>query len=364
MNEVALSPARWLDQIKTAWRWWLGELAALAPAPLRHALAAPPDAIFIDVQPDEFVAVRRASGFETVIARIPRDDFAARTLRLSAPSGAGLSGLLADPIVLRLPAEEALARSLRLPRAAARNLGAILRHEVVRQSPLGADDIYYDYRIESAGPEALDVAMRIVRRGPVEAIVQTCRDAGIALAGIAFAGDAAPAAGGTFPADAAAARRRRWLPRIVPALAGLVLLLAAGFVASLYLRGEALASELTDKVDAARGRAAVVEQLERELDSANRQAAFLARQKHNPPAVAVLANVARLLPDNAWLYEFELNGDEVRLHGFSSQAASLISVFDASPFFSGAQFRAPLMQGPTSSLQRFDLSMKIGKSAT
>src|SRR5262249_19780012 len=136
------------------------------------------------------------------------------------------------------------------------------------------------------------------------------------------------------------------------------------FVGSVYLRGAAAAADLDARVDAAQARAAVVGRLQARLDAANRQAAFLAQQKQNPAAVAVLAAVARLLPDDTWLYEFEMNGDEVRLHGFSSEAASLIALFDSSPYFADAQFRSPLMQGPSPALQRFDVSVKLKKGAS
>jgi general secretion pathway protein L len=359
-----LRPGEWLDRLVAAWHWWTGELAQLVPARLRGAFRTGGDAVLIDVRPDEYVVTRRAGAFEGVIARIPADEFAARTLRLSTPHPTGLGAWLSDPVILRLPASEALVRSLRLPRGAARNLDPILRHEVARQSPLAAQDIYYDYRVESIDREGLDVALRIIRREPVDACVQLCREAGVALAAIAFDSDDTLANGSSFPADAAAARRFRLASHIVPALCALVLMLAAGLTLSFYTRGEAVAADLSDRVDAARDHAMVVERLERKLDAANRQAAFLARQKRDPAAVAILATVSRLLPDDAWLYEFERNGDEVRLHGFSAQAASLIALFDSSPYFSDAQFRAPMMQGPTPNLQRFDLSVRLRKGAT
>jgi general secretion pathway protein L len=357
MDGAALRPGDWIEQLGAGWRWWLGELASFVPQPLRAAFSGGEDVIVIEVQPTEFVVTRRAGAYEDVIARIPRDEFAARTLRLSVPQK---KGWLADPVVLRLPADEALTRPLRLPRGAARNLDPILRHEVVRQSPIDALNIYYDYQVTERDAEGIDVMLRIIRREPVDALLQLCREAGVAVSAVIFEGDAQLAAG-TFPVDAAAARRLRMAPRIVPLLCGLLLLVLAGLVFSIYARGEAVASDLSDRVDAARGGAMAVEMLQRKLDAANRQAAFLAQQKRNPAAVAVLANVARLLPDGTWLYEFELNGDEVRLHGFSGQAASLIALFDSAPAFTDAQFRAPLMQGPTPSLQRFDLSMRLRK---
>ncbi|MEI9886378.1 MAG: PilN domain-containing protein [Rhizomicrobium sp.] len=341
----------------------MDELASLVPAGLREALGGGRDATIIEALPDEFVVARRTGGTEAVVARVPRDDFAARTLRLSVPQAAGLAAWLADPVILQLPADQALTRALRLPRGARRNLDDILRHEVVRQSPIAADDIYYDYRAVGDG-EALDVALRLIRREPVDDCLALCHGAGIAVSAVAFAGDDARADGGTFPVDAGAASRLRWQPRVVPLLAGLVLLFGLGLIGAVYLRGEAVAADLDARVAAARSRAVVVERLQRKLDAANRQAAFLAQQKQSPAAVAVLATVARLLPDNAWLYEFELHGDEVRLHGFSAEAASLIALFDSSPFFADAELRSPLMQGPTPALQRFDISFKLKKGAT
>ena len=356
-------PSEWIEHARTGLRWWLTQLAPFVPLRLKEAFTISDDAILIAARPDEFVVTRRAGAFETPIARIPRDEFAARALRLSAPTKTGLFAWLADHVILLLAAEEALVRPLRLPRGAARNLEAILRHEVARQSPLDASDIYYDYRVTGADRDGLDLALRIIRRAPVDACVEQCREAGIALSAIAFEGDTQRPRGGDFPVDAAAARRFRLAPRIVPTLAALLLLLVAGFVATIYLRGEAEAADLSAWIDAARGGAMEVASLQRKLDAANRQAAFLAQQKSSPAAVAVLATVARLLPDDASLYEFELNGDEIRLHGFSPQAASLIALFDSSPFFSDAQFRSPMMQGPTPSLQRFDLSAKLRAAA-
>jgi general secretion pathway protein L len=353
-----------IDALLAGWRWWIGELAALLPARLRAAFADPGDAIVIESGAEELQVVRRSGAVETMIARIPRDDFAVRTLSLSVPKPEGLARWLGEPVILELPASAALTRPLRLPRAARGNLNGIMRHEVVRQSPIGTENIYYDYRVTGREAEQIDVDLRIVQRADVDESIALCRNAGIAVAAVAFAGDASAAEGSTFPADGSAARRMRLRAQLVPMLVALVLFLGFAFIGSLYLRGNAVAADLDARVDAARARAVVVERLQRKLDAANRQAAFLAQQKQNPAAVAVLATVARVLPDDSWLYEFELNGNEIRLHGFSAQAPALISRFDSSPFFTGAQFRSPLMQGPNPQLQRFDLSFKLRKGAT
>ena len=353
-----------IAQMRAGWRWWVDELASMVPAPIREFFAAPESTITIEAHGDEFIVAHRAGEHVQTIARIPRDALAARALRLSIPQVTGWRRWLADPVILSLAPGEALQRTLTLPLAAERNLDGILKHEVARQSPIEADAIYFDYRVTQRDPASgtLGVGLRILRREGVDALAGLCRDAGITLSAIEFIGDATHADGGNLPSDPRANRELRLHPRIVPVLGLSVLLLALAFVWAMFLRGEMIQGQLSDKIDDARTRAGTVERLERDLKAADRQVAFLSGEKRSPAAVAVLAAVTRLLPDGSWLNEFELNGDEVRIHGFSDSAASLIAKFDSSPDFGDAQFRSPLMQGAVPGTQRFDISLKLKRS--
>jgi Tfp pilus assembly protein PilN len=76
----------------------------------------------------------------------------------------------------------------------------------------------------------------------------------------------------------------------------------------------------------------------------------------------VLSELAQTLPDGSWIYSFQLNGREARIDGFSSSASALIGLFDKSPLFANAQFRAPLTQAQQPGLERFDLSVEIKDS--
>jgi general secretion pathway protein L len=354
-----------ITQLAAGWRWWLAELASMVPEPVREFFAVPESIVTIEALDAEFIVARRAGARVDTIARIPRDALAARALRLSIPQVTGWRRWLDDPVILNLAPGEALQRTLTLPLAAERNLDGILKHEVARQSPIDADNIYFDYRAtqRNSASGTLAVDLRIMRRDGVDALVGLCRDAGITLSAIEFMGDAVHADGGNLPCDPAANRELKLRPKIVPVLGLSVLLLALGLVWAVFLRGEMVQGRLSDKIDDARMRAATVEHLERDLKAADRQIAFLSREKRNPAAVAVLAAVTRLLPDESWLNEFELNGNEVRIHGFSDSAASLIAKFDSSPDFGDAQFRAPLMQGALPGTQRFDISLKLKGSA-
>jgi Tfp pilus assembly protein PilN len=107
-----------------------------------------------------------------------------------------------------------------------------------------------------------------------------------------------------------------------------------------------------------KSRAQVVQRLQDQINEANLGMNFLAQLKQSPLLVKILAEATRVLPDNTWLVEFELQGHELRLHGYSGSASSLIAVFDNSQFFTNAQFRSPLIQGERG-LERFDLSFDV-----
>ncbi len=355
-----------IAQLHAAWRWWTSELASLLPERVRALFAARDSVVTIDPLDGEFLVGRHSGGRFETLAHVPRGELAPRALRLAVPQATGFRRWLSDPVILRLPKDEALRRDISLPLAAERDIEGILKHEVARQSPIEADNIYFDYRVtlRDRVQGTLGVTLRIVRRDQVDALAGLCRDAGITLSAIAFAGDDMLADGGNLPADAAANRELKLRPRIVPVLGLSVFLLALVFVWAVFARGEMIESQLSDRIDDARARAATVERLERDLKAADRQVAFLSQQKRTPAAIAVLAAVTRLLPDGSWLNEFEMNGDEVRIHGFSDSAASLIARFDSSPDFGDAQFRAPLMQGATAGTQRFDISLRLKRSGS
>jgi len=351
----------WL-RAQAAWEWWTGELAEMVPERLRTALAGSDDAVVIEALDTEII-VRRRDGRKPVTSHIPRDEHATQALRLSVPVARNWRKWIAPPLVLKLQVRDALHRTIRLPAGAGRTLEAILRHEVARQSPMDAAAIYYDYRASKPRNGSFDVDLRIVHRAPVDAVVAILAEAGIEPSRIEFMGDATHADGSNFPVSPAAAPVERFRPRLVPALVALVLFLAAMAVGIDYWRQQGVASELADRVASARVGAIAVQRLEQELGDRTRQYEFLTRQKHNPAAIAVLAAVTRLLPDDAWLYEFELNGNEVRLHGYSADASSLIGLIDSSRDFRDAQLRAPLVPGPKPGLQRFDISFKFKASS-
>jgi general secretion pathway protein L len=359
---------RWAEARATlhaGWRWWAGEIAAMMPDRLRGALSPGDPVIAIDVEDKDTIVRRFADRGEQEIARLKRADFTPEKLRAVLHPYLSKAWFLRDSFALRIGDSTALWRNLSLPLAARRNIASLLNHELERQSPIDRGAVYHDYKIVGVDRAAgrLDLVWRIVRRNPVDAALETCRQAGVAIAVVAFIGDEMPPDGGNFPVDARASalmRLRKWL---VPALMALVLVLAAAALSLAYSREQLAADALAAQVDQARVDARITAHLRRDIDGAQQFTAFLVGQKKSVMTSSLLAETTRLLPDGSWLTDLDYRDGEVRIQGLSNSAASLIAIFDASPLFTDAEFRSPLTQAQGPGLERFDLSFKIRNGA-
>jgi general secretion pathway protein L len=58
---------------------------------------------------------------------------------------------------------------------------------------------------------------------------------------------------------------------------------------------------------------------------------------------ALLA-LTRLLPEDAWITQFDLTRNEISLAGEAARAGDLIGIIDASPLFENTEFAMPLQR--------------------
>ncbi len=56
----------------------------------------------------------------------------------------------------------------------------------------------------------------------------------------------------------------------------------------------------------------------------------------------ILAELTRLLPDTAWIWNLKYKGKEIELSGFADSASDLIPLLDKSPLFEKVEFLAPV----------------------
>jgi general secretion pathway protein L len=99
---------------------------------------------------------------------------------------------------------------------------------------------------------------------------------------------------------------------------------------------------------------ALIQELERQVADYN----FLLAKKHSQaPALAYIEEIARLLPDNTWLQQFDIKATgktrEVMISGETVSASKLIEILEQSQLLQNAAPRGPVTRGTQPGTERF-----------
>ncbi|HYD31122.1 MAG TPA: PilN domain-containing protein [Azospirillaceae bacterium] len=340
-------PSRLRGDLTRFFGWWFAELSFLLPRWLHIRHGA------VDLEPaGAEIFVHSAQGGEAV--RLPAEaGVVARFLKQH--------GLNRSAVTLRLPAGEVLRRIVHLPLAAEENLREVLGFEMDRHTPFKADEVHFDGRIVARDPDAqrLTVDLAVATRPAVDRALRQAALWGIAPARLAPSGDDGF---DLLPASAAPAPSvRRHVNRFL--VAGGVALAAVAVYLPVHRQQDGLA-RLHHEIATARADAQARDRLRQELDRLLAEERFLVerRQKH-PMLVEVLAELTRLMPDDTWITQVQVEEGSVQFAGQSPASSQLVRVVEDSKLFRNATFRAPVTQDPKSNLERFLLSAALAERA-
>ncbi|MEN1727176.1 MAG: PilN domain-containing protein [Pseudomonadota bacterium] len=345
--------------------WWRGELASLIPDGLRRRMVSPRPAIWLVLDgPGEKLALWRggeqpASLGELLIA----DDLQVLRQRWMAALEAFEDGV--PEVRLCLPAERVLACPVEQPLAIEANLGKALGYQLDQFTPFRAVDVMFDHRVKDRNTETgrLAVDVRLVPKAQISDLLGRLNDIGIvphAIDTLIEGGETPSTEGfnlipeGQRPGYVYARARLNWV------LAGVaVLVLGAVMAQSLYLRNNTVDS-LRSEVDALRFQADQVMALQRQLEDSLQAANFLAeRRRRQPVVIHVLDEVSRVLPDDMWINQLQVRGDELTMMGLADGSQRLIEIINASPLLDDTQFRGAINVDPATGKERFNALAQI-----
>jgi general secretion pathway protein L len=337
--------------------WWLAELGGLVPRRLRPAGRRGRRGAVLTLGPDESVVAERSADQERVLGNVasaaPDHDERLRALLEQAKRRG-------RRVTLRLAGDLGLRKVLDLPLAAREDLEQLLRFEMDRLTPFKAEEVYFAQQVVGTDPAARRIAveLQLAPRRVVDQALATAQRLGLVARRVELAG-AAPGAEALnlLPGEAGAGARESRLNR------ALVLLAAALAVTAVVIplrRQQAALEDLETRVAAARAEAEESMALRARLDQLTQSAQFLVAQKTARPMVTeVLAELTRLVPDQAHIIQLELRDGTVQLHGYAATASELIGLLDQSELFKTPQFRSPVTQDPRSGSERFHVSVEL-----
>lgn len=356
MTNIALSG--WREPIEGFFAWWGAELADLLPAALRR-LPQRTDGILIALdEPD--VVVSLASGrSREVLGRVGLTPAGADRLRSLLEGHEAARSL---PVCLRLPASAALHAVVELPLAAEPNLREVIAFELDRHTPFRADEVYYSHRVSEKRPETqrLVVELRLVPRPVVERALAATAALGLEADRVEVARGSTEDGGADLLLADLGSRgwgRARLANRVL-ALAAVALLCAA--IAVPLVAAHRRAAALTRDFSAARTHMATISRLRAEIAGLRRDEDFLVQLKRQkPPLSQVLDETTRVLPDNTWLSEFQVENREVRLTGCTASASALIGLLERSSMFRETHFSNSVTKDVAQDCERFGITARI-----
>jgi general secretion pathway protein L len=344
-----------------AWRWWVGEMAALLPARMRRLARRRSDILLIDLSEKRIAHVQ--DGAVQTIRPFPEPDGTPETIR--AFTKAHLPKRHVS--VVRLPATQVLLKDIELPAEAEANVRQILGFEIDRRTPFKPEDVFFDacIRGRSADGRALHVDWVIAPRDAVIAAQRLATDCGVRpdIVDARCREPGRPGLVNLIPAEprqvgAGISRRLSLL------LGALALLLGLGAIYVPVQRHEAALAELGARIDDARRQADEAARLRAERDRLAQANRFGAERKlRSLSVVQVIDDLTRLLPDDTWISDLQIVERDIHISGATQSASALVALLEQSQAFRNVRFRSPVTPTPAGDRERFHVSFEPRRDA-
>lgn len=336
--------------IETFLAWWAQHLLAWLPARLRGT-GRQADALIAEVLPagGGLALIARRGGRETALGSFGPGAAGEAALQ------AALGGRRRGPLVLRPPAGVLLQRPVELPLAAERDLGQVLRYEMDRLTPFALDEVYWGWAVErrDRARGRVHVLLLVAPKAALAPVLATLRRAAgespVAL-------ETAGAAPHTIPLDPGRPRQERRRRRVLAAGAAVCAVLALVAAGLPFVRQSLAARGIERQIAALRPQVNQAQALRQRITNGAAGADVLATQRSaTGDALAVLATVTDVLPDDTYLTELTLHGRVLTLTGQSGAAARLISALSTNPALRDPAFIAPVTRNETAKADEFSI---------
>ena len=343
-------------------RWWLGELSSMVPRHLKPAslnaesfpLVRHADAVFwIDRFRDGQTHNADSFSLESADSEALRSSFLAALDKMGAAR---------RDVVLVLQPARVLRKALTLPLATEENLRQVLEFQMEEHTPFPASRLYFGYRVQERDFERgqLQVELVATPRDGVDAAIKTLNDWGATVRAVTAQEtlQAGPLLN-LLPTTQVKANFslfqgvNRWL-------AGLLLMLALAVMAApLLIKREAIV-QLLPWLEKGKTAAETVDTLKRDLEARVDEHNYLLEKRQTlVPATVALEELTHVLPDDTWVQQLDIKGNEMVIQGETASSVRLIGLFEQSDTFYDASFRSPLTKGQANGTERYQLALQM-----
>lgn len=349
--------SRRLEPLLRWWRWWAEELRLLW------------DDVVLRVWPSARVITeaRVEDGALAVIQRRGKDVVHSERIPIEQ-DGNVLTPVRSEPALTFVPhssttlvlsPRDGLIKRIRLPAAVEPHLRDTLQLRLEHETPITSNAAYFDYAIagRAADSASIDVDLAVAKRRCVDAWIRCASACELNLRAVALGEERGEAfrfnllSASASPQVEAMHRLDRWL------MAGAGVLMASLIAITLWQwRAERRAAEA--ELQAIQPAAEAVRATQAQLENRAAMARALELQMQQPRVTAVLSELTRIVPDDAWLQLFRFSASEIQLAGVAGSGSTLAAVLEQSPLFERVTLSSTMSDGVGTGQDRFEISLR------
>lgn len=336
--------------------WWSRQLLSLAPVRLapENRRGTVLVAVVHGAAGLELLAGRR--GREASLGRFALDEAGVRGMR------AALGGRPRPvAVVLRLSTGQVLDQEVVLPLAAERDPERVLHYEMDRLTPFAPDEVYWGWTVarRDRARGKLHLSLLLVPRASLLAHVSALERAGAAPTELEAPGPAGSPLRITLRHEPSA--RERWRQRGVGVAAAACAVLAVVAAGLPFVQQSQSSDAVEARIAALRPQVDQADALRRQIAAIAGSNDVIALQRERVgDALAVIAAVTEILPDDTFLTDLQLQSRTLTLTGQSAAAARLIAALAADPAIRNPTFTAPVTRNEAGRSEGFAIRAEVG----
>jgi general secretion pathway protein L len=335
--------------------WWLSELIALVPRRFLGRIDAAPTILDVSRSGATLLLASRGAAEPERIA-IEGDEEPIRAHVRSV-----MRRWLSHAVVVRFDRSLLFETTTSLPLAAEASMRPILQHQLDRLVPLPPSDVEFEYEVEPYDAAAKSITVRLVvaTRASIERAVSIANSIGlnptriVAPIGVA---DREPVTLWRARQGPGGSRTLRWTRH---ALEGLVVALLVATYATYVYRLDQARTDLRQQVARATKSAMAVRDLVQQISDSEGAFGILQRRQNTSDYLRLLDELTNLIPDNTWVTQLSVRGNNVETIGFSPRVADFVARLEESQLTTNPRFRAPITRSADGSTERFDISFDV-----
>lgn len=341
----------WLDR---AIQWWLAELRGLLSPRLLNTLAVPRHEHIIEFDGNVLRVWDSVSGS---LRLLPDEDSQQRYLRETYGAGSLIRLLQKPNLRLRLAHDKCLIRELTVPLTSRIQARQMAQLQGRLSLPFEPNQVVCGHAIADLKDGSMKLTSIIVKRDMLERHVEVFARAGCMPDII----DARDADGNGYDVDLLQTRNSRGIAAFaIPLLLiGALLLALVALHAEWSKRMDALAeldleiSNVKAKVDSLLKKSSEINAVADAVTSLRRKRVL------EPPAVELWDQLARTVPDSAWISQLQATKSKLSVSGFATEAAPLVGILEREPLFKDVVFTSPVSFDPGAGAERFAIGLTL-----